>query len=68
MTNTEGLLLRALIEPRVRPADIARQAGCSKQYVSDILAGRVPASARVIDACRELGLPVHLIWPEKTAP
>jgi transcriptional regulator with XRE-family HTH domain len=60
--HREGPLLRALIEPKVRPADIARVAGCSRAYVSQVLSGQARASARFIDACRELGLPVDLIF------
>jgi DNA-binding LacI/PurR family transcriptional regulator len=51
-----------LIEPRVRPADIARVAGCSRAYVSQVLSGQAKASPRFIDACRELGLPVEAIF------
>jgi hypothetical protein len=58
----EGLVLNAIIQPKVRATDIARTAGVSRQFISGVLAGREKASPRVIEACRELGLPVDVIW------
>ena len=64
--HNEGPLLRAIIEqPRVRQIDIARKAGCSRQFVSDVFAGRRKASPRILDACRDLGLPVDVIFRDK---
>jgi hypothetical protein len=57
----EGAILRALIAPRARPIDIANAAGCSRQFVNDVLAGRRKPSAKILEACRTLGLPDHLI-------
>jgi hypothetical protein len=56
-------LLRALLERRTpRPVDIARAGGFTPQYVYRVLSGRAPASARFLEACRSLGLPVDTIW------
>jgi hypothetical protein len=60
--HPEGLVLRAMIEPRIRPVDIARRAGTSRQFVHAVLNGKERASPRVIAACRDLGLPVDVIW------
>jgi hypothetical protein len=60
--HPEGLVLRAMIAPRLRPVDIARRAGVSRQYIHSILNGEEPASPRVIEACRELGLDADAIW------
>jgi transcriptional regulator with XRE-family HTH domain len=58
-----GLRLRAWLDARPpRPVEIAREAGVSKQYISEILAGRCRPSARVVDACERLGLPVDLLF------
>jgi transcriptional regulator with XRE-family HTH domain len=61
MQRDVGPLLRAWLVPRIRPADLARAAGCSHQYVSAVLAGRKPPSARLLEAARTLGLPVDVI-------
>ena len=62
MLKTDGTLLRPWLVPRVRPVDLARQAGCSHQYVYAVLAGHKPASARLIDAADALGLPTDVIF------
>ena len=62
----EGLLLRELVEPRVRAADIARAGGFSRQYTSQVLRGDLPPSERFLEACREVGLPIDLILGRKT--
>jgi transcriptional regulator with XRE-family HTH domain len=56
-----GATLRTLLIPRVRPSDLARQAGVSRQYVSDVLAGKRPPSAKLLSAAAELGLPIHAL-------
>ncbi len=58
---TAGLALRPYLVPSVRPSDLARQAGVSRQYVSAVLLGQRPPSERILKAAAELGLPVHLI-------
>lgn len=58
----EGLVLRAMITPRIRPVEIARRAGTSRQFIHAVLAGKERASPRVIAACKELGLPVEVVW------
>jgi transcriptional regulator with XRE-family HTH domain len=63
-----GRALRAFLVPAVRPSDLARQAGVSRQYVSDVLLGKRPASERLIAAAAELGLPIHLIVPTAEVP
>lgn len=60
--RTDGIRLRAWLLPRVRPIDLAREAGCSHQYVSAVLAGRRPPSERLLDAARNLGIPVDEIF------
>jgi hypothetical protein len=61
--HPEGLVLRAVLHRQTpRPIDIARTAGFSRQYATDVLSGRKRASRRFIDACRDLGLPVDVIW------
>jgi hypothetical protein len=63
VAEEEARILRALIERKTpRPIDIARAGGLSKQYVGAVLAGRRRASPKFIEACRELGLPVDVIW------
>lgn len=63
VAHPEGRLLLAMIERTTpRPIDIARAGDFSRQYVSDVLAGRKRASQKFIEACRSLGLPVELIW------
>jgi transcriptional regulator with XRE-family HTH domain len=57
-----GTALRPFLVPDVRPSDLARKAGCSRQYVSDVLLGKRPPSARIVQAARELGLPVHVLF------
>jgi DNA-binding XRE family transcriptional regulator len=47
-------------------ADIAREAGCSRSFVSAVAAGRKKPSARLkIAAARVLALPVEAIFPEE---
>jgi transcriptional regulator with XRE-family HTH domain len=48
----------------VRPADLAREAKVSHQYVSAVLAGRKPPSQKLLAAAAELGVPVDLIVGE----
>lgn len=52
-----GPRLKAWLTARPRPIAIAREAGCSKQFVDSVLAGRAKPSERIIRACRELGVP-----------
>lgn len=53
--------LRNLLIPKVRPSDLARQAGVSRQYVSLVLDGKRPPSNKLLNAAAELGLPIHTI-------
>ena len=49
-------------------ADIARDAGCSRSYVSAVAAGRKKPSDRVkLAAARVLQLPIEAIFPEEEA-
>ena len=61
MDRAAGPRLRPWLFPRIRPADLARAAGVSHQYVSAVLAGRKPPSERLIRAAASLGLPIDLI-------
>ena len=64
MTRTNrstGPRLRAWLEPRVRAADLAREANVSHQYVSAVLSGRKPPSDRLIAAAGRLGIPTDVI-------
>jgi hypothetical protein len=63
----DGTRLRPFLIPEHRPTDLAREAGCSTQYVYDVLNGHRPASERIIDAARRLGLPVASIYRNKVA-
>jgi transcriptional regulator with XRE-family HTH domain len=63
MRATAGLALRPYVVPAVRPSDLARKGGFSRQYASAVLLGQRPPSARFLKAAAELGLPVHLIGP-----
>jgi len=56
--------LRAWMQPRVRPIDIARAGGFSRQYVSKVLAGKKHPSARFCEAARSLGVPVDVLLSE----
>ena len=50
-------------------ADIAREAGCSRSYVSAVAAGRKKPSDRLkLAAARVLNLPVDAIFPEEASP
>jgi transcriptional regulator with XRE-family HTH domain len=61
----ESLRLRAFLVPATRPSDLARAAGVSRQYVYAVLAGKRPPSARLVEAARDLGLPVDVIFAER---
>ncbi len=63
--HSEGPILKAWMAPqRPSQADIVRESGLSKGFVSNILAGRKRPTPRFIEACRRLGFPVELIWNE----
>jgi transcriptional regulator with XRE-family HTH domain len=57
----DGLRLRPFLVPSIRPADLARTAGVSRQYVAAVLAGKRPPSKKLVAAARELGLPVDVL-------
>lgn len=67
MNRADGVRLRAWLLPKVRPIDLAREAGCSHQYVSAVLAGQRPPSERLLDAARNLGIPVDEIYGWRAA-
>jgi transcriptional regulator with XRE-family HTH domain len=50
--------LREYLTPAVRASDLARTAGVSRQYISDVLRGYRPPSAKLLVAAAELGIPV----------
>ena len=50
--------LREHLRPTVRPIDLARAAGVSRQYVHDVLQGHRPPSEKLLMAAVELGIPV----------
>ena len=60
--SRDGLALRAFLVPTFRPTDLARQAGCTRQYVYAVLNGERPPSARLLKAAGELGLPVEALF------
>jgi transcriptional regulator with XRE-family HTH domain len=62
MERDSGVRLRPFVVPRVRGSDLARKAGVSQAYVSAVLAGRRPPSRKLIDAARELGIPVDELY------
>ena len=53
--------LRTWTEPRVRPIDIARAGGFSRQYVAKVLAGKKRPSERFRKAAESLGIPVDVL-------
>jgi transcriptional regulator with XRE-family HTH domain len=57
--------LRTHLTPAVRPGELARAAGVSRQYISDVLRGHRPPSAKLLTAAAELGIPVEV--PRKSA-
>jgi transcriptional regulator with XRE-family HTH domain len=61
----DGTALRPFLVPAVRPSDLTRRAGVSRQYVSAVLLGHRPPSARIVEAAAELGLPVHVLFRER---
>jgi transcriptional regulator with XRE-family HTH domain len=65
MNTKEGAALRAFLMPAVRPSDVARAAGVSRQYVSAVLSGKRRPSARIVRAADELGLPVRVIFGDR---
>jgi transcriptional regulator with XRE-family HTH domain len=68
MSQTAGLALRAWMVPRVRPVDLARQAGVRRSYVHAVLSGEKPPSERLLRAARELGIPVDELLGTKAEP
>jgi transcriptional regulator with XRE-family HTH domain len=58
MEKASAEQLKEFTVPRVRASELARAAGVSHQYVSSVLAGRRPPSRKLLDAARELGLPI----------
>lgn len=68
MDENAGRRLRAWLEAGPpSQADIAREAGVSRQFVWRVLDGRVKPSARIVEACRRLGLPVSAIFGEDSS-
>lgn len=65
VTTHNGIRLRPFLMPAVRPTDLARAAGVSRQYVYDVLNGHRPPSAKLLDAARELGIPVDVLLDPK---
>lgn len=57
--SREAQALRRHLVPEVRAADLARKAGVTRQYVSSVLAGQRPPSARLLHAATELGIPLE---------
>ena len=59
-----GPRLRAWLEAQdpPRPAQIARRAGVSRQFVCNVMAGRAKPTVAIVVACAELGLPVEVIF------
>lgn len=52
--------LRKYLTPTVRASDLAREAGVSRQYVSDVLRGYRAPSRKLLAAAAELGIPVKV--------
>jgi transcriptional regulator with XRE-family HTH domain len=59
--------LREHLVPAVRPTDLARAAGVSRQYVHDVLQGHRPPSQKLLAAAAELGIPVEVPKRDKAA-
>jgi transcriptional regulator with XRE-family HTH domain len=59
-----GPRLRAWLKAQDPPraAEIARRAGVSRQFVSNVMAGRAKPTQAIVEACEELGLPVEVIF------
>jgi transcriptional regulator with XRE-family HTH domain len=51
----------------VSQQDIARAAGVTPAFVSAVVAGKRPPSARIVEACRQLGMPVSDIFGDELA-
>jgi transcriptional regulator with XRE-family HTH domain len=66
MERSAGVRLRPFTVPTVRPSELARAAGVSHQYVSAVLAGRRPPSRKLLEAARELGVPVDALFGDAT--
>jgi transcriptional regulator with XRE-family HTH domain len=68
--RVSGRVLGAWLDAQRPPsaADIARRAGCSRQFVAKILKGDARPTADVIRACQELGVPVdRLVGVDESA-
>jgi transcriptional regulator with XRE-family HTH domain len=58
MERTAGVRLAAWMAQRLRPVDLARAAGVYPSYVHAVLSGQKPPSQKLLDAARDLGVPV----------
>jgi transcriptional regulator with XRE-family HTH domain len=65
--QNEGTRLRPFLTPKVTAADVAREAGCSRQFVSAVMHGHSRPTARLLDAAERLGVPVRELYPERAA-
>jgi transcriptional regulator with XRE-family HTH domain len=59
--------LREHLVPTLRPTDLARAAGVSRQYVYDVLQGHRSPSRKLLVAAAELGIPVDVPPPQDEA-
>jgi hypothetical protein len=58
-----GLRLRAYLDDRPpTPAKIERRAGCSRQWLWEMLAGRAKVTPQVVRACSDLGVPIEIVF------
>ena len=59
-------MLKMLLKPQASMTSLADEYGCSVSYISHVVAGRMPASAKFKLFCsNKFGLPVSVLFPEK---
>jgi transcriptional regulator with XRE-family HTH domain len=58
----DGQRLRLWVTPKVTQADLARQAGVSRQFVAKVVNGQRRPSPKIVQAAEELGLPIEAIF------
>lgn len=68
LERRDGLRLGAWLETRPpTQAEIARQAGVSRQYIHKVVKGEARPTPRVLQACADLGMPVEKLVGEAVA-
>lgn len=62
LAQQSGIRLKAFIAPRVTQAQLAREAGVSRQFLCDVANGRRSPTLAIVRAAYGLGLPIAAIF------